>query len=45
MQNFINDFTGIASMAVFLNNETMFEQAINAYKHGFEANTGCAGLT
>jgi hypothetical protein len=32
-------------MAVFLDNQTMFEQAINAYKHGFEANKGCAGLT
>ncbi len=32
-------------MAVFLENQTMFEQAINAYKHGFKANTGCAGLT
>ncbi len=32
-------------MAVFLDNQTMFEQAINAYKHGFKANTGCTALT
>jgi hypothetical protein len=32
-------------MAVFLENLTMFEQAINAYKHRFKSNTGCAGLT
>jgi hypothetical protein len=29
---FLN-FTGIASISVFLDNQTMFEQAINAYKH------------
>ncbi len=32
--------TAIASMSVFLDNQTMFEQA----KHGFKANTGCAGV-
>jgi hypothetical protein len=31
-------------MSVFLDNQTMFEQAINAYKHGFKSNTGCAGV-
>jgi hypothetical protein len=35
----------MASMAVFLDNQAMFEQAINAYEHGFKANTRCGGVT